>query len=313
MTVLGRFLAYRPFGLLAAGRGGDTLFSVTMALPAHLLERLPPEFLRHAASVDRLAVARRFLSGDSSGALDRSGPASGILTLPGFEEALPEGGLLRGAVVELSLRGAAALGTLFSLAACRAAQSEARVLSGESAWCAFIDPSGTLHGPGVARAEVELDRLLVVRPSLEALGRVALRVVESRVFDVVVIDTVGSAAAPLNVPLGPWARIVRRLSTALEGSQCTVLLLTDQDAPKPLTLPVAQRLELCRKSERELVVSVGKDRRGFTRGPHSVPVRNLVPLPGLRRTTGSGAGSEVSLGEVSSVLGGGTKEAVGAA
>jgi recombination protein RecA len=258
-----------------------------MALPAHVLERLPPEFLRHAATANRRAII-----GNSSDALSQ-----GLLTLPGFEEALPEGGLLRGAVVELSLRGAAALGTLFSLAACRAAQSEARALGGESAWCAFIDPSGTLHGPGVVRAEVELERLLVVRPSVEALGRVALRVVESRAFDVVVVDTVGSVAAPLNVPLGPWARIVRRLSTALEGSRSTVLLLTDQEAPKPLTLPVAQRLELCRKSERELLVTVGKDRRGLTQGPHSVPVRSLVPMPGLRRTTASSSGAPEAFAE----------------
>ncbi len=268
-----------------------------MALPAHVLDRLPPEFLRHAASANRTAAAA----------------LPGLLTLPGFEEALPEGGLLRGAVVELSLRGAAALGTLFSLAACRTAQTEARALGGESTWCAFIDPSGTLHAPGVARADVDLERLLVVRPSLEALGRVALRVVESQAFDVVVVDTVGSAAAPLNVPLGPWARIVRRLSTALEGSRSTVLLLTDQDAPKPLTLPVAQRLELCRKNERELLVTVGKDRRGLTQGPHSVPIRSLVPLPGLRRAkaTTSAALASAATGALSTEAR--QKEAVGAA
>lgn len=251
-----------------------------MALPARVLERLPPEFLRRAVSANQLDSALSWGSSAASAAV-----GADILPLPGLEEVLPGGGVPRGAVVELSLAGAAALGTTFSLAACRAAQAEARALGGESAWCAFIDPSSTLHGPGVARAGVDLERLLVVRPSPEALGRVALRVVESGAFAVVVIDTVGSAASRLEVPLGPWARIVRRLSMALEGSRGAVLLLTERDAPKPLTLPVAQRLELQRRSEHELVVTVGKDRRGLTHGPRSVQVRSLLPLRGLRRTT----------------------------
>ncbi len=281
-----------------------------MALPAHVLERLPREFLRHAVSANQLDSSISASLGPSTGvALGGSDP--GILALPGLEQALPDGGLPRGGVVELSLGGAAALGTTFSLVACRAAQAETRALGGESAWCAFIDPSSTLHGPGVARAGVDLERLLVVRPSVEALGRVALRVVESRAFAVVVIDTVGSAASPLNVPLSSWARIVRRLSMALEGSRSTVLLLTDQDAPKPLTLPVTQRLELCRRSERELVVTVGRDRRGGASGPHVVPVHALAPWRGLRRTTAEPASDQAPAKTSENAFV--AKEAIGAA
>ncbi len=235
-----------------------------MALPAHVLDRLPPELLKRISSP--LSRAGRL------------GPArclEEVLALSGLEGALGEGGLVRGGVVELALQGAAAWGTSLSLGACRAAQVEARALGGESAWCAFLDPSSSLHAPGVARAGVELERLLLVRPTLEALGRTALRVVESKAFAVVVIDTVGSAAKPLDVSLGPWARLVRRLSLAVEGTRTTVLLLTDCARPRPLTLPVAQRLELSRKSEHELFVAVTKDRQGRTSSARRVPLAAL--------------------------------------
>lgn len=182
---------------------------------------------------------------------------------------LPGGGLLRGAVVELAVRGATALATSLALRACRAAQAQGPV------WCGFVDPSGSLHAPGVASHGVSLERLLVVRPLLEDLGRVALRLVEARALSVVVVDTLGTPERPLDVHLGPWVRGVRRLSQTLQGTESTVLLLTDQDAPRPLALPVAQRIELSRKSEREISLAVTRDPRGRLLPPHTLAIRDL--------------------------------------
>jgi recombination protein RecA len=206
-------------------------------------------------------------------------------------DALPGGGISRGEVVELSVAGGAATATSLALAACRAAQAQGRERGGESAWCAFVDPSGTLHAPGVARAGVDLERLLVVRPPLEALSRVAVRLVESQAFAVTVIDTAGVPGASLVVPLGSWPRVVRRLALALAGSEAVVLLVTDAGAPRPLPLPVAQRIELSRPTADRLTVRVAKDRRGRLSSPRTVAwVRPGVVAsangPSVRRAAG---------------------------
>src|ERR1044071_1826876 len=127
-----------------------------MALPAHLLERLPMQF-RHGEPSD-LAVLP--------------------LGVSELDAVLPDGGLPRGAVIEVVVHGGAALATSTALMACTSAQREAVARGGEAPFCAFIDPSATLHGPGVAATGVDLERLLVVRPPLEALSRTAIRVVE---------------------------------------------------------------------------------------------------------------------------------------
>ena len=183
---------------------------------------------------------------------------------------LPDGGLPRGAVVELSVSGGLAFATSFSLGVCRCAQDEAASQGRAVPWCAFVDPSGTLYGPGVASLGVELSRLLVVRPPLEALSRTATRLVESQAFSVVVIDTMGVPGAPVDVDLGVWPRIVRRLALGVEGSASCVILVTDAEARRPLPLPTALRLEMARTSEDRLSVSIGKERRGRVSGPHRV-------------------------------------------
>lgn len=216
-----------------------------MALPQHVLDRLPAALLRGGS----LGLAEQ----------PSSGLSLGIGELDGL---LPDGGLLRGGVVELSVSGAAAGATRIALAACRAAQAEGRERGGGTPWCAFVDLSSSLFAPGAAEAGVELERLLVVRPPLEALSRVSLRVVESRAFALVVIDTMGAPGRPLDVALGTWPRIVRRLAMAVEGTASCVLLVTDSQASRPLPLPVAQRIELARPSERELAVRVAKDKHG---------------------------------------------------
>lgn len=220
-----------------------------MALPLPLLEQLPASFgrgeLRHELPVLPLGIA----------ALDA---------------VLPEGGLPRGKVIELAVASGIALGTSVGLSACQSAQKEAEAQGSDAPWCAFVDPSGTLHAPGVVGAGVRLDRLLVVRPSLEALERTAIRLVESQAFAVVVLDTVGVPGARPNVSLGTWPRVIRRLSLAMEGSGTTVLLITDSDAHRPLPLPVAMRLELIRTAVDHLSIEVAKDRRGRVSGPRTV-------------------------------------------
>ncbi|HYQ15126.1 MAG TPA: hypothetical protein VEQ58_05205, partial [Polyangiaceae bacterium] len=173
-----------------------------MALPAHLLEQLPPAFSQAGVRFARPAAE----------------PASGLsFGLPELDALLPDGGIPRGSVVELCAAGEGALGTSLGLKACAQAQAEARARSGSTPWCAFVDPSGTLYGPGVAAAGVELSRLLVVRPPLSALSRVALRLAESEAFAVVVVDLAGVVGERVAASLGTWPRVVRRLALAIEG------------------------------------------------------------------------------------------------
>jgi recombination protein RecA len=198
------------------------------------------------------------------------------LVLPWGIEALdallPEGGLPRGAVVEMAVHGAAALATTLALKACRSAQQR-------GAWCGFVDPSETLHAPGAGGLGVALDRLIVVRPPLEMLARVTLRMAESRALSLVVVDAMGTPEQPLDVHLGPWVRVVRRLTQALQGTGSSVLLLTDKSAPRPLALPVTQRLELHRKNERELLLAVTRDLRGRLLPPRPLAVADLLERP----------------------------------
>lgn len=183
---------------------------------------------------------------------------------------LPDGGLPRGAVSELASTSALSLGTSLALGAVVAAQAEARMRGGESAFCAFLDPGGSLHGPGTRAAGVDLARLLVVRPPLDALARTAVRVVSSRVFSVVVIDVAGVPGAPGAADLGSWANAIRRLALAAEGGDTAVVLLTAREAARPLPLPVALRVELLQPSEGRLSIRIGKERRGLVGGWSSI-------------------------------------------
>ncbi|WP_437679532.1 recombinase A [Sorangium sp. So ce131] len=211
------------------------------------------------------------------------------LSIQEINDALPEGGLPRGGVVELAAPRGLGRSTSIALSACAAAQTEAR-LRGTSAtagaWCAWIDPSGSLFAPAVARAGVDLGRLLVVRPPLEALAKVAVRVATSRAFSVVVIDVAGvpgafgqgagkgersaPAAGRREEDLARWVNVVRKLALAIEGSDGTILLLTDRQAARPMPLPVAMRLELEQVAEDRLTVRVAKDRRGRVTSPTTV-------------------------------------------
>ncbi len=220
-----------------------------------------------------------------------SGRAKALpLGLLPVDASLPEGGLPRGAVVELTAPQGLARSTTLALSLCASAQAEAR-LRGESdtrgAWCAWLDPAfeargsgspsasfapnpGTLFAPALARAGVDLERLLVVRPTLEDLARVAVRVAACHAFSVVVVDTAGVPGCRGEVRLDRWVNIVRRLALAVEGSDTTVLLLTDASASRAMPLPAAMRIELERLAEDRLGLRVAKDRRGRVTGAQSI-------------------------------------------
>jgi recombination protein RecA len=202
------------------------------------------------------------------------------LSWPELDDVLPDGGLPRG-VVELSAQHALGGSTSVALAAVRAGQ--ARV---GGAWSAWLDPEATLHAPGVVAAGVELARMLVVRCPREQLGRVAVQVVASGAFDVVVVDfdrmprarTEAEGISRGQPTRGKKRRLcpevlVRKLSLAAEPSGTTVLLLTDATKPRAVPWPVALRLELSRPSSGELAVRVVKEKRGRIGLARTIPFR----------------------------------------
>ena len=187
-----------------------------------------------------------------------------------MDAALPDGGFPRGAVVEVASANGLGQATSLMLRVCASAQQEARLRGGDPAWCAWIDPASTLFSPGVAAAGVVLERLLVARPTLESLPRVAARIVASRVFSVVIIDTAGVPGALVPTALQRWPNTVRRLALAAEGSDGCVVLLTERERSRAARLPVALRLELEHAKLDRLRVQVAKERRGRTTGPRDI-------------------------------------------
>src|SRR5688500_18361757 len=89
-----------------------------MALPAHLLERLSPAFSQAGVRLARPANGPE-LAGLSFG-------------IPELDALLPDGGLLRGGVVELCAGGEGALGTSLALAVCAQAQAEVQARAGRT-------------------------------------------------------------------------------------------------------------------------------------------------------------------------------------
>jgi recombination protein RecA len=190
---------------------------------------------------------------------------------------LPDGGLPSSAVVELC--GPSGLGgpTGVALSACAAAQQRARQEEEES-WCAWIDASHSLYAPGLARAGVDLDRLLVVRPDPEDVARVAVRLVQARLFSVVVVDRAGVPGAELAPSRrARWPTVVRRLALAAEQAETTILLLSRTATAQQQTLPVAMRLELGRPDPDRLRLRVAKDKRGRIAAARTIPFITSEP------------------------------------
>jgi hypothetical protein len=197
-------------------------------------------------------------------------------------EMLLSGDWPEGLVSELSLAGGFAGGTSLGLNACRQVQEEGVLFSREPSWCAFVDPSRSLYAPGVARAGVRLSHLLVVRPRPEELVRVTLRLVESQSLPLVIVDLVGTPTNPLEVPLGPWGRVVQRLGHALEGTSGRVLLLTHKDAPRPFPLRVGLRVELARPAPDQLEYRITRTREGARGQGASLELAQTGRLPAMR-------------------------------
>jgi len=223
----------------------------------HLLDRLP-EKLRLNGLV-RLASTPEAQAPTGGGPL-QSEPARGELVRPGTIAARPSAGPLSGealqpnahprlldfvspGLIELPLEQGDSMGTELGLRLASELQREP-----SRPWVAFVDPLGTLHAPGASAHGVLLERLLVVRPRQEALRRVLVRLVESEIFALVVIDLAGTPTEPVEEHLGSWVRVTRRLTVALRGGSQRVLLLTNRKAARPLPLAVSRRLEVSRVS-----------------------------------------------------------------
>jgi len=214
-----------------------------------------------------------------------------------LDDVLPQRGLACGSVIELQVRGPSGAATSFALSACRAAQrgnaaqwgsaapcpdradagradagraDAGRAEPGQRNWCAFIDPSATLFAPGVAQLGLDLDRLLVVRPDVESIGRVAVRIAEANFVSVLVIDLRG-AMNDLSVDERLWQRTIRRLALIVKSTATCVLVLTRAQQSQSLPLPTFMRLEFARTSREAFEVRVAKDRTGRVSAPHAIP------------------------------------------
>jgi recombination protein RecA len=203
-----------------------------------------------------------------------------------LDEALLDAGLPRGAVVELAAPYGLARASSIALSACASAQAEAIEQGGadtQGAWCAWIDPSLTLFAPAVARAGVDLERLLVVQPPAEDVARVAVKIASSGAFAVVVVDIAGVPGKRSGQRLDRWANSVRRLALAVEGSETVVILLTDAHAPRAMPLPVALRIEVDRAVEDVLMLRIAKDRRGRITPATAITLPGATVAPDPRR------------------------------
>ncbi len=206
------------------------------------------------------------------------------LDWPELDAALPDGGLPRG-VVELSAPRSLGGGASIALAAIRAAHArDAR------AWCAWIDPEGTLYAPGVRGAGVDLARMLVVCPPRAELARVAVKVASARAFDVIAIDIDAVPGAIAKILEGRSAKkraawpmdvLVRKLTLLAAEGGATILLLTDSTVHRPVPWPVALRLEVARTPE-SIALRVAKDRKGRVGVTKTVPLRSR-PVSSLKR------------------------------
>jgi hypothetical protein len=247
-----------------------------------------PVFDPHRLSASSLKNIRPFETAEQLLGLQSSERVL-ALGVPALDELLPSGGLPSGSVVELQVRGSSGAATSFALCACRAAQRRAMTsevspeawrsqgwAGGETGswaegerWCAFIDPSASLFAPGVARLGVNLERMLVVRPDIEAVERIAVRIAEAKAVALMVVDLRG-AFGDLPVSSTRWQRTIRRLALAVKQVATCVLVITPEETSRTLPLPVALRLEFARSSADSFEIRVGKERTGRVSPPRTV-------------------------------------------
>ena len=270
------------------------------ALTASNVFPLEPR-LERLERLDAATLARLGQAGVLQGtnALVPSGEGTILgLDWPELERVLPDRGFPRG-VIEIAspitkhgaMRGGA---TTIALSAMRAVHA-----AGPRAWCAWITEASAppLYAPAVAQAGVDLERLLVVRPSPADLARTVVKVASSGAFDLVVVDAPAGldgklsiqpahAASELIDPAGaPVARpkrgalrarvdgsvVIRKLALAAEEKGTTFLVLTNIYTSRAVPWPVALRIEVERRPE-AIAVRVTKDRRGRASSQHVVRV-----------------------------------------
>ena len=245
--------------------------------------------------MDPVTLARLGLAGVLQGtnALGRDGPdgrAGAVLGLdwPELERVLPDRGFPRG-VIEIAspitkhgaMRGGA---TTIALSAMRAVHA-----GSPHAWCAWITEAQAppLYAPAVAQAGVDLERLLVVRPSPVDLARTVVKVAASGAFDLVVVDAPAGLDGKLSIPQVAGTQtlaatrpkrarvdgsvVIRKLALAAEEKGTTFLVLTNIYTSRAVPWPVALRLEVERRPE-AIAVRVTKDRRGRASSQHVVRV-----------------------------------------
>lgn len=174
---------------------------------------------------------------------------SNVLAPPGW--GLPA---LRGRLVELSARGAAATLTA-SIDLVIEAQREGEPV----AW--IMGPEGSFYPPDVADSGVDLAALVVVRvPDQAAATRAAERLLRSGAFGLITLD-LGALA---EIPIAHQGRLV----TLAQAHDAAVVCLTDKTAESgSIGSMVSMRAEALRvrsQSGFELTLRVLKDKR---RGP----------------------------------------------
>jgi recombination protein RecA len=174
---------------------------------------------------------------------------SNVLALPGW--GLPA---LRGRLVELSARGAAATLTA-SIDLVIEAQREGEPV----AW--IMGPEGSFYPPDVADSGVDLAALVVVRvPDQAAATRAAERLLRSGAFGLIAID-LGALA---EIPIAHQGRLV----TLAQAHDAAVVCLTDKTSESSsigsLVSMRAEALRVRSQSGFELTLRVLKDKR---RGP----------------------------------------------
>jgi len=176
------------------------------------------------------------------------------------------------------MRGGA---TTIALSAIRAVQQHAK-----HAWCAWIteDSASPLYAPAVAQAGVDLERLLVARPSSADLARTVVKVGAAGAFDLVVVDAPAGLDGKLSIAsseVGSSGRakrtrvdgsvVIRKLALAAEEKGTTFVVLTNVYTSRAVPWPVALRLEVERRPE-AIAIRVTKDRRGRASSQHVVRV-----------------------------------------
>ena len=194
---------------------------------------------------------------------------------PPLSTVLPEGGFPRGSVIELCSPANLGHGVSVALAACAASQEESVAAGRDKAWCAFLDPDRTLFGPAVQERGVSLDRLLVLCPPRPVLARVAVQVAAARIFSVIVIDVASVPGAASREhqrfeSMEKWSKVARRLALSLENTPTTLFLLTRAEAHRPVSLPVALRLEIENVDPDHLAVRIAKEKFGRITSPRHI-------------------------------------------